>query len=159
MDELINFFNGYDIIFIYETCLKPNHPYDSGLRDFESICISRTRTNRKSKRGCGGLMFYLRKEISSVQQMPGLMRSEDGMCIKLSAKYLGFEKDLYTGLVYVSPEISCHPASRENLWNTLEEDIAIYSTLGNVILTGDFNARTSSLPDYYSKMMLTGSFR
>ena len=52
------------------------------------------------------------------------------------------------GLVYVSPETSCHPASRENLWNILEEEIAIYSTLGNVVLTGDFNARTSSLPDY-----------
>ena len=50
--------------------------------------------------------------------------------------------------MYVSPETSCLPASRENLWNILEEEIAIYSTLGNVVLTGDFNARTSSLPDY-----------
>ena len=37
LTELINFFNGYDIIFICETWLKPNHPYGSDLRDFESI--------------------------------------------------------------------------------------------------------------------------
>ena len=42
-------------------------------------------------------MCYLRKEIKSgVEQMPGLKRSEDRMWIKLSAKFFGFEKDLYS---------------------------------------------------------------
>ena len=54
-------------------------------------------------------MCYLRGEIKSgIEHMPGLKRSEGRMWIKLHGKFFGFEKDLYIGLVYISPEASCH---------------------------------------------------
>ena len=34
------------------------------------------------------------------------------------------------------------------MWNILEDETAKFSALGHIVLTGDFNARTSSLPDY-----------
>ena len=41
-------------------------------------------------------------------------------------------------------------ASRDSLWNILEDEIAFYYSLGHVVLTGDLNAKTSALPDYVS---------
>jgi len=38
--------------------------------------------------------------------------------------------------------------SRNSLWNILKEEIANFSTTGHILLTGDFNACTGSLPDY-----------
>ena len=70
------------------------------------------------------------------------------MWLKLDADFFGFDKDVFLCLAYISPESSCHPTSRDNLWNLLEEEIASFSNCGQIILTGDLNARTSSLPDY-----------
>ena len=49
-------------------------------------------------------------------------------------------------MTYISPDTSCHPT--DSLWSLLEEEIAAFFTTGHIILTGDFNARTGSLPDY-----------
>jgi len=74
--------------------------------------------------------------------------SEDRLWIKLSANYFGFDKDLYMCLIYITPETSTHQSSRNSLWNILKEEIANFSTTGHILLTGDFNACTGSLPDY-----------
>ena len=94
-------------------------------------------------------MCYFRKDIKEgIEHIPGLKWSEDRLWIKLNAEFFGLDKDMYLCLAYVSPETSCHLASRDNLWNLLEDEIANYSSLGYIVLTGDFNARTSSLLDY-----------
>ena len=83
--EQIGFFNEFDIILLCETWLKPNHPYDMNLKDFDSICISRSGTSRKAKRGSGGLMCYFRKEIKEgIEYIAGLERSEDRLWIKIN---------------------------------------------------------------------------
>ena len=51
--------------------------------------------------------------------------------------------------VYLS-KTSTHQSSRNSLWNLLEEEIANFSTTGHILLTGNFNAHTGSLPDYAS---------
>ena len=42
-------------------------------------------------------------------------------------------------------------ASRENLWGYIQEEIAAFSALGNIMMTGDFNARTGVLMDYIAQ--------
>ena len=49
---------------------------------------------------------------------------------------------------YVTPQGSTHISSRDSIWNLLEKEIAKFSQKALVILTGDFNARTGSMPDY-----------
>ena len=55
---------------------------------------------------------------------------------------------MYMCLVYITPETSTHQSSRNSVWNILEEEIAIFSTTGHILLTGDFSVRTGSLPNY-----------
>ena len=51
-------------------------------------------------------------------------------------------------MVYVTPESSTHNTSRDNVRHLLQTEIADFSTKGYIMLTGDFNARTGTLPDY-----------
>ena len=154
MDKLIDnieYFTNYDIVLLSETWLKPNHPYNMNIQGYTSVCLPRSCTNRNAKRGSGGLMCYIKNEIKEgIEFLNSACYnfSEDRLWIKLSAIYFGFVKDLYVCLVYVTPETSTHQFSRNSVWNILEEEIATFSSIGHVLLTGDFNARTGSLPDY-----------
>ena len=97
-------------------------------------------------------MCYFRKEIKEgIESIPGLEQSQDRLWIKLSANFFGLDKDIYLCLSYISPETSCHSASRDSLWNTLEKEIAKFSPDGHIILTGDFNARTGVMLDYIAE--------
>ena len=59
------------------------------------------------------------------------------------------EYDLYLGCVYIPPASSSFGKDNTfNIWNKLEEDVNELSTNGNIMLCGDFNARTSHLADY-----------
>ncbi len=57
--------NQYDIIFFYETWLKPNYPFNLNVQGYKSHSVCRKQTNRKSKRGSGGLLCYIKEEIAN----------------------------------------------------------------------------------------------
>jgi endonuclease/exonuclease/phosphatase (EEP) superfamily protein YafD len=50
--------------------------------------------------------------------------------------------------VYIPPERSSY--YDEEIFDDLENDIVYFSKKGNVMLLGDFNARTSKLEDFVS---------
>ena len=58
-------------------------------------------------------------------------------------------KDLFLCGVYIPPIKS--PYFDEEIFENLETDVLHYSQKGNVMLLGDFNARTSKLEDFISK--------
>jgi hypothetical protein len=69
--------------------------------------------------------------------------------LKLCKSVFNIEEDIYLGIVYVSPIHSPFAQkSDEDIFSILESNIAHYSNLGNCIVCGDFNARTSLEQDY-----------
>lgn len=70
------------------------------------------------------------------------------------------ERDLYFCTCYIPPEDS--PVYRNvqsnlfefDFFKTLSDDILMYSNMGNVYLTGDFNSRTGQLPDFVENLNL-----
>ena len=75
------------------------------------------------------------------------MSTENFLWCKITKEYLGYNEDLYLCFVYIPPECS----TREKKINTdhfatiIETNSKIKSD--NVLLMGDFNARTLTLPD------------
>ena len=59
--------------------------------------------------------------------------------------FFGIEKDLYLCAVYIPPFNSVH--SDEDFLN-LENEIALFSTKGEIALIGDFNSRVGNYPDF-----------
>ena len=53
--------------------------------------------------------------------------------------------------MYITREFSCHVAPRDKLWGYIHEEITAFSALGNIMMTGDFNARTGVLIDYIAQ--------
>ena len=53
---------------------------------------------------------------------------------------LGIEKNLYFCGIYIPPENSKH--FDPQIFNDLDQDMSIFSTIGFVMLLGDLNART-----------------
>lgn len=94
-------------------------------------------------------MCYIRNGIQEgIEILSCSNNCKDRVWIKFWAKYFGFV--LMSSLHDVSPETPTHQSSRDSMWSLLEEEIAYFSTIGHIILTGDFNARTGILPGYVS---------
>ena len=68
---------------------------------------------------------------------------------KISKTVLGRQKDLFMGGLYIPPTYS--PYFDDNLFENLEHDVEKFSKLGNIMMLGDFNARTGFASDFVSK--------
>ena len=58
------------------------------------------------------------------------------------------DRETYIGSVYIPPENSSFGRDHtRDVWDSLERDTEYFSVRGNVIVCGDFNARTGTLAD------------
>ena len=74
-------------------------------------------------------------------------KSTEYMWVKLDRFFFNHQTDIYICFVYNSPKYSTFTKRQSNLPSALEmieDDITKYSTMGNTVLLGDFNARTST---------------
>lgn len=62
--------------------------------------------------------------------------------------YFQMDEDLFLAIAYVSPAYSSYSTQRDNIFELLENDLAHFGALGACLVTGDFNARTATEPDY-----------
>ncbi len=95
----------------------------------------------------GGIAFLVRDEIrEGVKFYPS--DSKDIAWAILKKEFFGLDKDIYIGLVYFSPANSSYATRLEyNPFDKLMGEIEKYSNTGNLIVMGDFNARSSNLSD------------
>jgi len=70
--------------------------------------------------------------------------------LKLSCQYFDTEKDIFIGAIYMPPESSSYYRNNESVdpFLVLESAVMKYGDLGEILLMGDFNARTATLKDY-----------
>ena len=141
--DFLNNINNIDLVFLTETWSDTivNVP---GFRAFVSD-IATPNTNR----GCrlsGGITLLMKtkleKHVSIVKQ------SKNFLWCKVSREILNTELDLFLCGIYIPPEKSVY--FEDDIFDKLENDIPFFKSKGNVIILGDFNARTSNLPDYVS---------
>jgi len=104
------------------------------------------------KRPSGGLAVYVRDKfvLNDTLYFQG---QDDILCIKLAADKVNLQNDVYICLCYVIPENSSRQAFVTT--HTYDRLLDFYTGLSikygdalNFILCGDFNSRTSNLPDF-----------
>ena len=109
----------------------------------------RTLSNKRAKRRSGGLLCCIKDDIlDAIQQVNGIAKNEDRLWLKLNSSYIGFSCDLFLYFTYITPATSTSPSARENIWQLLNTEVARFSVLGDIMLTGDFNAWTGVSLDY-----------
>ena len=67
----------------------------------------------------------------------------------LDKNFFNFQRDLFLCLTYLPPGQSTYANNmQQDLLDSLEKDISLYKTKGEVMICGDLNARTGSEPGF-----------
>ena len=140
LDKLAN----HSIICLAETHCGPNDNID--LDGYSLLSNIRPKSPKATKYS-GGLATYVKKSIKQGITFLPITNSEY-MWIKLDKSFFNMSCNVYFLLVYICPENSSYAHKRDNIFELIENDITIFSKDGECFVCGDFNARTSSLPDY-----------
>lgn len=151
-------FTQHDILLLTETW-EDHDKYDLPvIYGFHQYAVHRQKRNCKAKRGSGGVALYFKQHLIpfiSVWQ-PSHSSSSVDSCIWVKvSKEIGLDKDLYICLCYIqSPGsvmrgcVDYRSSADMDVFEWLIESISEANGLGNTLLAGDFNARTSSEADY-----------
>ena len=114
-----------------------------------SICRPKDKNVRRHK-ASGGLAAYVHTSIR-----PGVVKvplpGTEILTLKLKKDFFGLDNDtllVYAYCVPASSEVLNHEYMPEDIFENLEARIAEFNEAGDVILMGDLNARTVTLPDY-----------
>ncbi len=144
--EILNLIEETDIFGVSETWMKTGD--DISLPGFTFYPF-----NRKHIKGTprGGVGIFVRDEIKKNVKIRYEMSSENLIWCKVTKDYMGYDDDLFIGFVYFPPEYS----TREKK-NNIDHFKQLLETVGklknnNIILMGDFNARTKNLDDTLSE--------
>ncbi|CAG2247315.1 unnamed protein product [Mytilus edulis] len=125
---------------------------DSGttlnIPDYALICNSSRSKHKKGRRNSGGIAIYAKLSlIKGLTKLPN--EHSDIQWVKLNHKFFNLPKDIYLAFIYFSPENSSgQPKDIEEMYSKLLCNIENYSQYGEVLIQGDFNAYTSTTPDF-----------
>ena len=154
-DQFLNLCQNFDILGLAElhTTSKPS------IKGFKLIKDKIRLKTHNGPKISGGIALFAKKEIAhSIKYIPN--KNEDSIWVKISKETTGELKDIYLGTCYVSPPArnargqSKHSFENNDKHACLEkffEEAAQFSSKGEVILQGDINARTGTLPDFLTK--------
>ena len=147
--EFLKVCKDYDILGISElhTDTTPS------IKGFKLIKDKKRQS--KGPKKSGGIAVFAKKEIAHmVKLIPN--NHKDSIWVKIPKNITGEVKDIYLGTAYISPPPRFTSAMRESndkhkSLELLFEEAQLFSTLGEVILQGDLNARIGNEPDFIPK--------
>ena len=111
-------------------------------------CYTVCRPKSKNNRHFGGLAILTKKDI---KQFVSILHNthKDYQWMKFDKTFFGLSHDLFVCVVYYPPAQSLYAQNMGNdIFQLLERDIVNYQSRGEILLCGDFNARTGVLSDY-----------
>ena len=137
------------------------------------ICLQETKSqvkiegfvsynsNRQSSRS-GGVCILVNNNLrKGVSRVP-FKESDDIIAIKLDKHFFRLEFDLYVICIYISPSTSSivkkNPDYTNQTFDALNTLSRRLKQKGEIILCGDVNARTATLPDFISSYNSTSTF-
>lgn len=135
-----NIIKQHDIICLQETWQKHENLCFTGYSVYSTV------QETKSKRGCRGVAILVKNTISSFVKILPYKNPNILWCV-LDKNSFGLEDDIYLASVYLPP-LQCQKKCREDIMSILEQDIIKYKDKGEIMLLGDFNARTGIHDDY-----------
>ena len=139
-NDFLSIINKHDIFALVET--HATYETEMNISKFKHFTKCR---NQSGNRSSGGLSVYInQKHAKGVTYTPS--ENKNIIWCKLDKTYFKFQKDIYLGKVYLSPP-SYERNSSEDLIGELEEEMFLFSQMGDIIVQGDYNARTGGIQE------------
>ena len=105
--------------------------------------------NRKKEKGAtrGGIGLFIKEELKKFIKVRYDLSNENILWCKLDKNHFEYDDDLYIGMIYIPPEYSTREKrlNIDHFKHLIETVTKIDSN--NIILMGDFNARTKDFED------------
>lgn len=145
--SFIDQIRGYDIVALTETHTVEGQTENIEVKDYDIYAIHRPK-HIKATHGSGGIMLLIRSGLrDGIKIIP--CQSKDYVWVKLDKEFFSLEDDIYLCAVYSPPPDSAYSKRLDtDILEQIEIDTYKYKKCGQVILIGDFNARTGTAPDY-----------
>ena len=144
-ENFIKEIRDYDIVLLTETHLGYNSQVNIENFKYFPVC----RPQSANTRFYGGLGILIK---NSIRQGVKILTNtnKDYQWLKLDKSFFNFMKDIFLCLAYIIPSNSSYAKqSSEDILDSIEKDIIYkYKKDGDIILCGDFNARSGSEPDF-----------
>ena len=131
--DCLSMINNFDFIILSETWKKSNIQ----IEGFKTV-VTNTMKTGKHGRNSGGLALIYKSKFDdwiSIQKS-----SPNFLWFKIKKQFSKTEKDLYVCGTYIPPQNSFYFLT--DLFEELENDIERFSSLGSILIMGDFNCRT-----------------
>ena len=142
-DILANSLKRYEVIMLCETWTSDQDNFM--LEGFEFYNFPRLNRHCKAKRISGGLDVFVRNCIKDVTFIKSF---EDVIAwFKLRKDRLHLRNDIYLGNVYVVPGGSSY--LNYDVFDSIKKYIAKFPSGAQVLICGDYNARTGTAPDVH----------
>jgi hypothetical protein len=145
-DLFINEVKNHDIIALVETQTGPDdHIILEGF--YPAIKADRPKP-KGAPRHFGGIAVLVKQELrKGIKFLEH--RTQDYIWLKLCKEFFHLNNDIFVCVAYIPPCNSQYLNKfGDNILNYIQEDCAKYSRVGEIVLTGDLNARTGIKPDF-----------
>ena len=128
----------YDVIVLLETWLDGKQSLNiDGFWDYSQI----RPKHEKAIRFSGGITILIK---SCFRPGTKLVTDEEGFIwFKLLKSFFKLDNDIFICATYIPPHnTTSHINNKTDYWEILTNSLANYSCKGNILITGDLNART-----------------
>ena len=137
-------FAEFDIIILTETWLRKED--ELPIEGFVNYNYNRKHINSAAKRGSGGICWYIRNIFKSYVK-PVLHHEDNLVWFSVTQNLSSKTRPVALGAVYFPPIGSIYNCDK-SYFAMLEQDCLHLMDKFDIIICGDFNARTACLPDF-----------
>ena len=135
-----------DIIILQETWCRNGEMTLCPTGYCEIVISSRKHSKVTRGRDSGGIIIWYKTEIANFITTSKI--EESHVWLKINKKLTQTESDIFLCALYIPPSES--PYYNEEIFENLHSQINDFQAQGKVLICGDLNARTGSLPDFTS---------
>ena len=135
---------GYDIVALVETHISPQNILE--MDGYYTYRIDRPLS--KNARHFGGIAVFIKNELRC-NSVKIVQQTLDYVWLKFDKTSFNMDDDIFMCIAYVPPSNSEYLAKiGVDVLEKIQNDITKYSVIGQIVLTGDFNARTGTAQDF-----------
>ena len=144
--DFLSEINDSDVVGILETHIYNEILEKLDIAGFTRLTYKNRKKFKKENKSSVGIALFIKHKIVKLLD-PFKTKNEDIIWLKLKKQYHGNPNDIYLGSVYLSEENGSQSILEKI--NKISEDVEIIKSKGgDILLQGDFNARTSTDKDF-----------
>ena len=139
--DFLNEIKNYSIVGIVETHIHKEIEEELCIPGFRLLSHKSRSLNNKSHKSSGGIALFIKESLWNLVIPINNDDNHNSLWVKLKKEASGGQDDIYIGTIYFSPLKNNNDNSKKGY--DIFEEILHYKEKGEVIIQGDFNARTN----------------